>query len=624
MTHKVSESAADDFWKNGMMAFHQLQLLREQEQVRKNVPTFVHQRRKLFEEMNPSIESKSVFRDKTNGTIVTVDTTKRSARQYQNSRYEKLYDEAHIKAEEIHKIHRKICRRGRQIQNPKIKLSLDGVQESKSSTVSLETFSINFIGCRTIYPIRLIRPHHKFKFDEQIQIGEVVNDINESDIIIDTCVLDKPMRSKMRNFQGQCAKYPCEYCEACAVTLFDPKNAPSIELTKKRYKQQIDNIKEKIELMRQAPGTSRAKEQDERKIVSLLQTIDELKLEENNELKMYKKSHLTWPASTMNGRPRTITSIRRIVAEIEQSEVNLPNEVKKGIKGHSVLLFQPNFDFITDFPCEYMHSVCQGAVKRTVELTFNVGEKRYRVTKRKRSNPDLYNEKIKLVDSPREFSRRCRYLDFSVFKAQDYRNLLLFFFPIVIECIEIEFVKERKLWLSLVFIIRACILPNNEYENVQQRTIYAACELFYNLYEEVYGAKNCTYSIHIVGSHILKIRGNCPLTEKSAFMFESYFSEMKNLFQPGTQAPLKQILKNTIMKRQIEYHTCEKTIFYAPEKKKGQRVESFQNKENNHTIYTYENNCHNFHNIVEVNNDLFICTKQGKFEYSNSLTETYN
>ena len=145
--------------------------------------------------------------------------------------------------------------------------------------------------------------------------------------------------------------------------------------------------------------------------------------------------------------------------------------------------------------------------------------------------------------------------------------------------------------------------------------MFDACELFYNLFEEVYGQNNCSYSVHVVGSHILKVRGHLPLTERSAFMFESYFSEMKNLFQPGTPSSLKQILKNSIMKRSVEYHTCQKSIFYGPEK---------NNAENNHLIYTFSENEYQFYKIINIDGDIFTCNIQGKFPFKSDLNPTFN
>lgn len=79
-----------------------------------------------------------------------------------------------------------------------------------------------------------------------------------------------------------------------------------------------------------------------------------------------------------------------------------------------------------------------------LELTFLVGENRTRTTTRRRSSPTLFNNLMKFVKVVREFSRRARELDFAVLKAQEMRNIILFFFPVVIQCIEAD-AKERRL-----------------------------------------------------------------------------------------------------------------------------------------------------------------------------------
>ena len=85
-------------------------------------------------------------------------------------------------------------------------------------------------------------------------------------------------------------------------------------------------------------------------------------------------------------------------------------------------------------------------------LTFNVGEKRERSTSRKLTCPSVYNNLMKTVKVPREFSRRARNMDISVLKAQEMRNIELFFSPIIVNCIKKQ-AKERKLWLLLSFIL---------------------------------------------------------------------------------------------------------------------------------------------------------------------------
>ena len=118
-------------------------------------------------------------------------------------------------------------------------------------------------------------------------------------------------------------------------------------------------------------------------------------------------------------------------------------------------------------------------------------------------------------------------------------------------------------------------------------------------------------------SHILRIKGDEPLTARSAFLYESFYSEMKNLYKAGTTATAKQILENTILKRNLEKHSCHKPIKYSCPKRRGQ--------ENNSLIYTYnENNGHEFYCIKKIENDLYTCTEVGKFQANFNATPEIN
>ena len=466
----------------------------------------------------------------------------------------------------------------------------------------------------------MIRPINKYKYDEQNEILNVLNDIFENSIIITCVICDNPKRAIIRCALCHSSTYACEYCEASAVLVQDVLLTSTQDSIKKKYELRKKSLQNTIEFLTESPGTSESKERDNKKIEELIKVINNLKKEEQEELKRLSlRKKLTWPHSTMNGTLRTRDLIRYVVAKIERNE-DLDKHEKKGFKGSSHLLHIENFHFINDIPAEYMHSNCLGVVKRMIELTFDVGETRTKVSKRKLSDVSLFNALIKAVQVVREFSRRCRNLDLSTIKAQEYRNIILFFFMIIVKCIDSNFPKEKMIWLYLAYIIRACILPNAEFHCIDVNHIKRACNKFYSLYEKSFGPTNCTYSVHITISHVLRIRGNEPLTERSAFKFESFYSEMKNLYHPGSQAPLKQVLQNTMIKRSLESHSCSKPVKYDCVKVPNSGLE------NNSMIYIFnERKEHEFYNIVHINEDnTFECTKQGRFEYKCPLTPEIN
>ena len=216
---------------------------------------------------------------------------------------------------------------------------------------------------------------------------------------------------------------------------------------------------------------------------------------------------------------------------VEAIELNpaMKKQDRKGIISRSPFLNLDYFDFVHDIPVDYMHTACLGVVKCLIVLCFNVGEKRPRLVKRKLSSPAKFNSAMSSVKVPHEFSRRGRNLDFSVLKAQEFRNIILFFFPFVISCFELED-KEISLWLYLAFAIRACVLPENEFQNVQKTHVKKVMQKFYILYEKLFGATNCSYNTHVLCSHLLDMRKTGSLTATSCFGFENFYSELRNSF----------------------------------------------------------------------------------------------
>ena len=76
--------------------------------------------------------------------------------------------------------------------------SLDGVQECKSSSLSADVYTVSFKNCRTVYPIRIIRPINKFKINDQEQLREVLNDINTNNCILNSVIADNLKRAIIR------------------------------------------------------------------------------------------------------------------------------------------------------------------------------------------------------------------------------------------------------------------------------------------------------------------------------------------------------------------------------------------------------------------------------------------
>lgn len=482
-------------------------------------------------------------------------------------------------------IHQKKCKHfdGKK----RLQLSCDGMSESKSTSVSIEVFSIRFMDCQSIYPLRLIKPLDKnVKFDHNKQLDLVIDDLLENEASIQQFVADNLKRSVAKGCLCHSAAFPCDYCYARGVKCKMPIKEIKTQKTLKRIREKINVVSNDIE------NDSKLKE------------INKELEKTEKEINIIRRSRLVLPSSTENGEPRTVTNMLVIIEKIENDE-KLTKDEAKGVVTRSPLLKIPNFNLISDVPTEYLHCVCLGVTKKMIELTFDVGENRSRVTKRKLSSPLLFNLYMLSVKVVNEFSRRNRELDFSVMKGQEFRNVVLFLLPIILECITPP-APERKLWIQFVFIIRACILPIEEFKFIALHDIEATCSQFYHLYEKLFGPQNCTYNTHLVGAHLLEMRYHGPLTLTSAFEFESFYGEIRNSFTPGTPSNLKQIFKQIIMKRTLGYHCCQNSIYYSDHETALQ---------NDTLIYTFENGTHKMYKIFKVEETFLVCKQLGRYNY---------
>lgn len=474
----------------------------------------------------------------------------------------------------------------------KIQLSCDGVHENKSTTTSIDVYSLKFQNCKHIYPYKLVRPLNKYKLDKKKELSDVINDIKENDIRIMQFIADKLKRSEAKDCKCHASWYACEYCYAKGSKIVVSDNVSA----KKKIEQQITFVQQQINTFEEDPN---AQEMQKEHLIAL-----------STELKkslsaLNRKSNILWPFSTMGFKNRSRASHLTIVEKIENNEV-LSIDQCKGVKGRSVLLNIPNFNFIYDVPAEYLHSGCLGVTKQLCELTFDVGKNRNRNTKRKLSSSAQFNILMLVTKVPKEFPRRARNLDFSVFKGCEYRNLAIFFFPLVIQCID-QHEQERTLWLLLAYMFRSCLIPSVEFAQINLTLVQECSAKFYKLFEEIFGPTNCTYNLHVFVGHLLEIRTHGPLTETSAFKFESFYGEIRRSFVPGTNSPLLQIMKNILLKRNITTHYCKNNI----------SVTNYDTSlECNKLIYCYKNKEYLIYEVNDINDSVMSCNKVGQYPVS--------
>ena len=169
-----------------------------------------------------------------------------------------------------------------------------------------------------------------------------------------------------------------------------------------KLRSQKNDLQEKIDFINTVRPISLS---DHEKISSLLQI--QFQLESQYKTSMSNK--IVWPPATSFGTLRTKEAIQEIYDKMNCARETLTDPLSpsecKGIVQQSLFFSIPNFDFVQGIPTEYLHSVCIGLIKKLIELCFNVGENRKRITTRELLSANSFNTYMSHVRVPREFSR---------------------------------------------------------------------------------------------------------------------------------------------------------------------------------------------------------------------------
>lgn len=257
---------------------------------------------------------------------------------------------------DVSSIHESICPNH---QSRDVQLSLDGVQECRSNSVSLDVYSVKIEGCRNIYPLKIVRPINRFKLDYKPQLQDVLENLAQANFCLRCFIGDNPKRAIVREALNHASYYGCEYCTSKAERYAG--DTIKFNEEKKRNNLQIKKFEKQIHELRNTAGSTADMKRRDREIEVLSNLIEELKK------KNVKKSnnHCVWPSSTINGPSRTVEEIRAIVEMLnEEDRSQLSADILKGIVGKSLLLDVPGFEFVKSIPAEYMHTGCLGVVKR--------------------------------------------------------------------------------------------------------------------------------------------------------------------------------------------------------------------------------------------------------------------
>ena len=279
------------------------------------------------------------YRDKATNEIIEDISDKTELAKFPPSKFSKEYEIASVTMDDISEIHTNACPN----KTCTVDMSLDGVSECKSNGISLDVYTTRFDGCRTIYPLTIVRPINKSQLNHREIFDNLLKQVTDKHTL-SHFISDNLKRAFVRDSMCHSAKFACEYCFQSGTPLRNVQPSKSVE-------NQIRLISDQIaELSKQNSDLNRA-------TIKVLK--EDIKLIQNS--KPRAPTNIVWPAETRNGESRTVAKIKEITNEIRAS--NLPSS--KGIFNHSTLLDLDNFNFVKDVPAEYMHSVCIGSVSYT-------------------------------------------------------------------------------------------------------------------------------------------------------------------------------------------------------------------------------------------------------------------
>lgn len=97
LTHKVSLTAANAFWKLSFKHLKEIFDLKEAEGVKRKIPQFQQVRKNIYKDLCPDVKMRFAFLNKNDNTVIIVEDDKTPMNKYQrNPQYQKLYEEARI------------------------------------------------------------------------------------------------------------------------------------------------------------------------------------------------------------------------------------------------------------------------------------------------------------------------------------------------------------------------------------------------------------------------------------------------------------------------------------------------------------------------------------------------
>ena len=261
-----------------------------------------------------------------------------------------------------------------------------------------------------------------------------------------------------------------------------------------------------------------------------------------------------WGLETIHSKERTISSLKEDYEAVQAGKKAFSDF---GYKGRSeVLDMLPDFDLISDIPVDPLHLLYLGVGRALFELLFAVGETRPTMLNSAPLSTRQIDGELVCVKVPTELPRRPRAMDFKNWKASEWRNLILFYFPIVAHFLPAG--PPRDIWLDYCFICRAFSVDDEYFEQLDVDDLKSRVHNWYTMYYNTFGSLNMRYNVHLL-AHLFRIRVHGAFPLISAFGFEGSFAASSKAQHVGTSSEGLQSMRHSYL-RPMRGHLCEKNI----------------------------------------------------------------
>ena len=192
-----------------------------------------------------------------------------------------------------------------------------------------------------------------------------------------------------------------------------------------------------------------------------------------------------------------------------------------GVKGLTELSLLQNFDIISGFSCDYMHSVLLGVTRQFVFYWCEEVGKPFYIGRKL----NLVDESIANLKIPSEIGRQLTPLSTKrkMYKANQWRTLLLAS-PVIFKGILPEpYFKHWMLLCHSIYILSKKVIEKGSLNLVHDMLCKFVCKVI-----DVYDLSACTFNVHLLTHLVSSVENLGPLWASSTFIFESMNGVIKS------------------------------------------------------------------------------------------------